>query len=64
MSLFPRLIIASNDTHGVTKIETVIVPLAGGGVGMIIECIFLCILTGLWTACKSTITRLSPYYAS
>ncbi|KAI1827659.1 hypothetical protein F4861DRAFT_329038 [Xylaria intraflava] len=52
MDLLPRLITAGNSTNNVTKIETDLVPLSGGGINLIVEAVFLTALTGLWTAMR------------
>ncbi|KAI1503051.1 hypothetical protein F5X99DRAFT_376615 [Biscogniauxia marginata] len=58
MDVYPRLINTGNGTTQESKIESDLVPLSSGGVGLIVEGVFLTLLTGVWTAMRLYCRRL------
>ncbi|KAI0405459.1 hypothetical protein F4802DRAFT_185863 [Xylaria palmicola] len=57
MDLAPRLI-TGNTTSDAEKIQTNLVPLATGGVNLIIEAVFLAVLAGVWTGLRFYCRRI------
>lgn len=41
-------------------VKTKLVPISGSGVNLVVEACFLVLLTGFWTACKSSADALNP----
>lgn len=61
MAVYPRLIISDNNSDEVTKIETDLVPLSSGGIRIIIEGVFLIVLTTIWTVSELNLTIFSSW---
>lgn len=61
MAVYPRLIILDNNSDEVTKIETDLVPLSSGGIRIIIEGVFLIVLTTIWTVSELDLTIFSSW---